>query len=119
MVKGFESVKQLLQQSQSYKFIIGARDLQTTRAAYDKLQYDATKHTISVLPLDLADLKTVKTFAQQTLEYLSKEKLDVLFLNAGMNKAAVGPGLHGSPWCEAYVVNHLCTVTMIDTNGKF
>ena len=47
-------------------------------------------------------------FAQETLENLNKEKLDILFLNAGMNKAAKGPGLNGSPWCEAYLVNHLC-----------
>lgn len=31
-------------------------------------------------------------------------------LNAGMAKAADGPGPHGSKWCEAYVVNHLCEI---------
>lgn len=104
---GFESVKQLLQQSQPCKFIIGARDLKTTKAAFDQVQYDAKTHSVSILPLDLADLRTVKPFAQQTLEALNQDRLDILFLNAGMNKAATGPGLHGSKWCEAYVVNHL------------
>ncbi|KAK9785038.1 putative Short-chain dehydrogenase/reductase [Seiridium cardinale] len=104
---GFEAVKQLLQQSQPYKFIIGARNLQTTQAAFDKVEYDATTHSVSILPLDLADLRTIKPFAQRTLETLEKDKIDILFLNAGMNKAADGPGLHGSKWCEAYLVNHL------------
>ncbi|KAK6068435.1 short-chain dehydrogenase [Seiridium cupressi] len=104
---GFEAVKQLLQQSQPYKFIIGARNLQTARAAFDKVEYDATTHSVSILPLDLADLGTVKPFAQRTLKTLEKDKVDILFLNAGMNKAADGPGLHGSKWCEAYLVNHL------------
>lgn len=85
--------------------------MQITRAAFDKVGYDTKTHSISILPPDLADLRTVKSFAQQTLEDLSKNKLDVLFLNAGMNKAAKGPGLHGSPWCESYVINHLCEPT--------
>ncbi|KAJ7447538.1 hypothetical protein B0H11DRAFT_2248269 [Mycena galericulata] len=42
---GFEAVKQLLTQSQSYyKFILGARDTATTQAAYDSLTFDRTKH---------------------------------------------------------------------------
>lgn len=105
-------MKQLLQQAQPYKFIIGARDLQTTQTAFDRLQYDATKHSISILPLNLADLRTVRSFAQRALDVLNQDKLDVLFLNAGMNKAAKGPGLHGSTWCEAYMVNHLCEQSM-------
>lgn len=79
-----------------------------TQTAFDKVHYDAATHNLSVLPLDLANLRSVKSFAQQSLEKLSKDKLDILLLNAGMNKAAKGPGLHGSNWCEAYVVNHLC-----------
>lgn len=61
-----------------------------------------------MLPLELSNLKAVKSFAQQTLEKLGQEKLDYLLLNAGMAKGAQGPGPHGSKWCEPYVVNHLC-----------
>ena len=81
------------------------------------MPYDASTHSVAILPLDLADLRTVKSFAQQSLESLNREKLDVLFLNAGMNKAAVGPGVGGSSWCESYVVNHLCKSTHHEQRG--
>ena len=40
-------------------FIIGARDLQTTRAAYDRVKYNATMHSVLFLPLDLTDLRAI------------------------------------------------------------
>ncbi|KAI0878841.1 hypothetical protein GGS24DRAFT_442271 [Hypoxylon argillaceum] len=104
---GFEAVKQLLQQSQPYKFILGARDPSSTQAAYDGLKYDAGTHSVSIIPLELTNLRGVKSFAQQTLDKLGKDNLDFLFLNAGLNKPATGPGPNGSKWCEALVVNHL------------
>ncbi|KAH6658017.1 hypothetical protein BKA67DRAFT_556960 [Truncatella angustata] len=104
---GFEAIKQLLQQSQSYTFLLGARDITRTQAAYDSLKIDTAKHSVSLLPLDLSNLRAVKSFAQQALDKLGENKLDVLFLNAGMAKAADEPGPHGSKWCESYVVNHL------------
>ncbi|KAF7537499.1 hypothetical protein G7054_g3683 [Neopestalotiopsis clavispora] len=104
---GFEAIKLLLSQSQPHRFILGARDVKGTQAAFDALKVDREKHSISLLPLDLSDLHNVKSFAQQTLEQLGQDKLDFLFLNAGMIKAADGPGPHGSKWCDALVVNHL------------
>ncbi|KAI0127423.1 hypothetical protein BJ170DRAFT_683266 [Xylariales sp. AK1849] len=104
---GFEAVKQLLEQTQPYKFILGARDIRRTQAAFDALKFDARKHSVSVLPLELSDLRGVKTFAQQTLDKLGQDKLDFLFLNAGMSNSAIGPGPHGSKWCDSHVVNHL------------
>jgi len=103
---GFEVVKQLLAQAQPYKFILGARDTESTKKAYDELKFDSGKHSLTVLPLELTDLKGVKTFAQQTLEKLGHDKLDYLMLNAALSKAA-GPGPLKPEWCEAYVVNHL------------
>ena len=105
---GFELVKQLLAQSQPYRFILGARDTKNVEAAYNALKYDSAKHSLSILPLDLSELKGVKSFAQQTLEKLGKDKVDCLLLNAGMVKSGDGPGPHGSKWSEQYVVNHLC-----------
>ncbi|KAI0451546.1 hypothetical protein F5B21DRAFT_516703 [Xylaria acuta] len=95
--QGFETVKQLLQQTQPYRFILGARDLRSTQAAYNGSKYDATMH----------NLRGVKPFAQQTLDKLGNDKLDILFLNAGINKPATGTGPNGSKWREAFVVNHL------------
>ena len=111
-MKGFEAIKQLLEQTQSYKFILGARDTKTTQAAYDRLKYDG-KHSVTLLPLDLSDLKGVGTFARQTLAKLGQDKLDYLFLNAGMVKSATEPGPNGSKWSEPYVVNHLCAHIII------
>ncbi|RYO84238.1 hypothetical protein DL762_005745 [Monosporascus cannonballus] len=104
---GFEVVKQLLAQTQPYRLILGARDTQRTRAALDELKYDSTRHSLTLLPVELSDLKNVKTFAQQTLDALGETNIDYLFLNAGMYKDANGPGPHGSKWSETYLVNHL------------
>ena len=63
---------------------------------------------MTLLPLDLSDLKGVGTFAQQTLAKLGQDKLDFLFLNAAMSKGATDPGPNGSKWSDSYIVNHLC-----------
>ncbi|KAJ5081817.1 hypothetical protein NUU61_010081 [Penicillium alfredii] len=104
---GFEAIKQLLQQSEPYNFILGARSIAKAQAAYTELEFDTAKHTVHVLPLDLADLRSVQGFAQQALAQLGGKRLDYLFLNAGTLDDAKGPGPHGSSWCEGYVVNHL------------
>jgi NAD(P)-dependent dehydrogenase (short-subunit alcohol dehydrogenase family) len=105
---GFELVKQLLGQSQPHKFILGARDTKGVSASFAALNYDTSKHELSVLPLELSDLKGVRTFASQTLENLGKGKVDCLLLNAGMVKSAEEPEAWRSRWSEQYVVNHLC-----------
>jgi hypothetical protein len=79
------------------------------QAAYDGLSYDSKTHSVTLLPLELADLRTVKKFASQTLEKLGSDKLDYLMLNAAVVKSANEPGVNGSKWSEQYVVNHLCT----------
>ncbi|KAI5458612.1 hypothetical protein BGZ63DRAFT_362116 [Mariannaea sp. PMI_226] len=104
---GFEAIKQLLQQSQSYKVILGARNIPNTQEAFDGLKFDRAANTVSILPLDLSDLKGVKSFAEQTLANLGEEKIDYLLLNAGITNSAQKPGPHGSKWCESYIVNHL------------
>jgi NADP-dependent 3-hydroxy acid dehydrogenase YdfG len=101
-------VKQLLAQSQPWRFILGCRDTKAAQAEFDKLSFDRSKHSVTVLPLELSDLKTVKTFTQQTIENLGSTKLDTLMLNAALIKSADAPGPNGSKWCESYIVNHLC-----------
>jgi NAD(P)-dependent dehydrogenase (short-subunit alcohol dehydrogenase family) len=68
---------------------------------------------VTLLPLELNDLRTVKKFASQTLEKLGSDKLDILFLNAALVKSADEPGINGSKWSEQYVVNHLCQQTAL------
>ncbi|KAJ5550583.1 hypothetical protein N7535_001474 [Penicillium sp. DV-2018c] len=104
---GFEAIKQLLQQTQPYRFILGARDTETTRLAYNDLNFDKSKHTVSILPLDLLNLKSVQSFAKQALTELGQNPLNYLFLVAGLASSAEGPGPHGSKWCDSAVVNHL------------
>ncbi|KAK4466571.1 WW domain-containing oxidoreductase [Cladorrhinum samala] len=105
---GFELVRQLLtQQSQAYNFILGARDIPRTQAAYDAIKFDSAKHRVTILPLELADLEITKTFAQQALQSLGQDRVDCLLLNAGMGVGVDKPGRHGSKWCENYIVNYL------------
>ncbi|KAJ1711520.1 short-chain dehydrogenases/reductase [Aspergillus flavus] len=104
---GFEAIKQLLQQSEPYNFILGVRDTVKTQGNYDRIDFDRSKHTITIFPLDLLSLPSVQSFAQKALSQLGDQKLDYLFLCAGMLDSADGPGPNGSPWCSGYVVNHL------------
>ncbi|KAK6857365.1 hypothetical protein PG995_007552 [Apiospora arundinis] len=107
---GFELVKQLLAQTQPYKFILGARDTQRTQAAYDELKFDSSRHSLTVLPVELADLSTVKTFAQQVLQKLKQDDdrpIDYLLLNAAMARQDDAPGPGPSKWSDSYLVNHL------------
>lgn len=62
---------------------------------------------VEVLPLDLADLKGTKTFAEATLKHLGDAKIDHLFLNAAITVPAVA-NPRGYRWCETAVVNHVC-----------
>ncbi|PYI01875.1 short-chain dehydrogenase/reductase [Aspergillus sclerotiicarbonarius CBS 121057] len=104
---GFEAIKQLLQQSEPYNFILGARDTAKVQAEYDSLNYDTAKHTITIYPLDLLSLKSVQSFAEKVLSKLGSKQLAYLFLCAGTLDRAEGSGPNGSQWCEGYVVNHL------------
>lgn len=101
-------MKQLLEQSEPYHFILGARDTKRTQAAYDALGFDSTKHSVHILPLDLKDLRSVQVFVQKALAQLGRHKIDYLFLAAGTLDNAKGPGPNESQWCDGFVVNHLC-----------
>ncbi|KAK3342690.1 hypothetical protein B0H65DRAFT_226603 [Neurospora tetraspora] len=112
---GFHVIKHLLSQtSQPYNFILGARDVSRTQNAYRAAFPESgslAPHSLEILPLELSDLKTVKRFADQTLEKLGEKQqgIDYLLLNAGITNGAgtEKPGPGGSKWCEALVVNHL------------
>lgn len=101
-------MKQLLESSESYNFILGARSTEKAKAAFDDLKYNTAKHTITVLPLDLQDLRSVQVFTQKALTTLGRNRLDYLFLGAGTLDDGEGAGPHGSQWGVGYVVNHLC-----------
>jgi NADP-dependent 3-hydroxy acid dehydrogenase YdfG len=105
---GFELIKQLLTQSQPHKIILGARNTNDVEVAYNNIEFDKTKHSLSIFPLDLSDLKGTKIFAEQTLQNLGNGRVDCLLLNAGMIKSAEEPESWKSKWSEQYVVNHLC-----------
>lgn len=87
---------------------MGARDTKATNEAVEKLQFDRAANAVTVLPLELSDLKGVKTFAQRALEKVGNDKIDYLLMNAGLSKDAKDKGPHGMKWCEAAVVNHFC-----------
>lgn len=103
---GLEAVKQLLQQSQPYRVILGARNTQATEKAYGDISYDKSANQVSILPLELSNLKDVKKFAKETLDRLGKDKIDYLMVNAAISNGSDKPGPNGSKWCEALIVNH-------------
>ncbi|KAI1434996.1 hypothetical protein GGR50DRAFT_359250 [Xylaria sp. CBS 124048] len=106
---GFEAAKQLLAQSQPYNFIIGARHFQETVDAFNGLNYDGRRHDVTILPLQLNDMLSVKEFACDVIRKLSSSRLDYVLLNAatGLGKQVSKRGPHGSRWVEPYLVNHL------------
>ncbi|KAK0632491.1 hypothetical protein B0T14DRAFT_415283 [Immersiella caudata] len=104
---GFELAKQLLVQPQPYKLILGARDVPGTQAAFQSIGFDASKHSLTVLPLELSDLRSTKTFVQLTLETLGSGGVDYLLLNAAVSDGSETPASQGSKWSKAFVVNHL------------
>ena len=101
-------MKQILAKSQPYNIILGARNVSGTQAAYNAVPRGSKEHSLDVIPLELSDLKTVKSFAQQTLARLGSTKVDYLFLNAAISEGAEKLGPNGSKWCESLVVNHIC-----------
>ncbi|KAH8174956.1 short chain dehydrogenase domain-containing protein [Sarocladium implicatum] len=103
---GLEAIKQLLQQPQPYRVILGARNIKATEEAYGGITYDKSAHNVSILPLELSNLRDVKRFASETLEKLGKERIDYLLLNAAISNGSEQPGPHGSKWSEPLIVNH-------------
>ncbi|QUC22867.1 uncharacterized protein UV8b_07108 [Ustilaginoidea virens] len=105
---GFEVLRQLLDRSTPYNIIFGARDREAAIDAVSKLQYDDAANAVTVLPLELSDMKTVRSFAQQVMEKIGPGKIDYLVLNAAIFKGTVeeDEDSYGSRWCEAAVVNH-------------
>lgn len=65
---------------------------------------------MTVLPLELSDLKGTKGFAREVLSLLGageqKKKLDFLLLNAAISGSGQKKGPWG--WNEGLTVNHLC-----------
>ena len=96
---------------------LARRNVKEVRTAYDDLGYDTKRHTITLLPLDLSHLATVKEFAKQTLETLGDRKIDYLMMIAGLSKGAKEPGINGSQLCEPYIVNHLCRLLLHRCHG--
>lgn len=74
---------------------------------YAALAFDTSKHQVTVLPLELSNLRDVRAFAGRALDVVGSETLDYLFLNAAIADGAEKPGPFGSQWCESHVVNHL------------
>lgn len=87
---GFETVKHLL--GKNAKVYLCTRNSDRAKSAIDELKKMNLPGTVEFLPLDLASLKAIKSFADN---YLSKEKtLDMLFNNAGVMNPTVGAETH-------------------------
>jgi len=80
-----------------------------TKKAYDEVEFDERRHSLAVLPLDLSDLRSTRAFAQQTLDTLGPNKVDLLLLNAAISNGSEKAGPRVSKWSETHIVNHLGT----------
>ncbi|KAM3448849.1 hypothetical protein NHJ6243_010056, partial [Beauveria neobassiana] len=108
---GFEALKQLLQAPQPYRVVLGARNPSGMQLSLRDVTFESA-NKVEVLPLDLADLKGTRTFAEATLDAIGDAKIDYLFLNAGITKpAVVNP--RGYRWCESAVVNHVAQFYLV------
>lgn len=96
-----------MQESQPYNIILGARNVAATNTAFEAVKFDKKTHALTVLPLDMADVRNVKPFAQQTLAKLGQTGINYLLLNAAVIKNTEQPALNNSKWCESLVVNHI------------
>lgn len=101
-------MRQLLESPEPYRIIFGARNTGAAQAAYDALSYDRSQNSVTVLPLELNNTRQIKPFVSDVLSKLGGEKLDYVFLCAGITNDAKSPGPYGSQWSEALIVNHLC-----------
>ncbi|KAJ4155543.1 hypothetical protein LMH87_000782 [Akanthomyces muscarius] len=102
---GLEALKQLLQAPQTYRVVTGARNTSGLEQSLKDISFESA-NKVDVLPLDLADLKGTKTFAEDALRKIGDAKIDYLFLNAAITNPAVA-NPRGYRWCESAVVNHV------------
>ncbi|KAF7299780.1 hypothetical protein HMN09_00984000 [Mycena chlorophos] len=106
---GFEAIRQLLGKlpplSLDIDFstvVLGVRDTATTAAAFAGAEVATPVPTL--LPLQLNDVSSVKSFATETLAILGEAPLDYLFLNAASGYTVDHKSKYGD-WCEQYIVN--------------
>ncbi|KAM3511872.1 hypothetical protein MY11210_004490 [Beauveria gryllotalpidicola] len=108
---GFEVLKQLLQAPQPYRVVLGARNPSGMQLSLRDVVFESA-NKIEVLPLDLADLKGTRMFAEATMDAIGDAKVDYLLLNAAITKpAVVNP--RGYRWCESAVVNHVAQFYLV------
>nr|GAT56920.1 predicted protein [Mycena chlorophos] len=106
---GFEAIRQLLGKlpplSLDIDFstvVLGVRDTAATAAAFASAEIATPVPTL--LPLQLNDVSSVKSFAAETLAILGEAPLDYLFLNAASAYTVDHKSRYGD-WCEQYIVN--------------
>ncbi|TQV92908.1 Short-chain dehydrogenase/reductase SDR [Cordyceps javanica] len=108
---GFEALKQLLAAPQPYRVVLGARNTSGMDESLRDTAFEST-NKVEVLPLDLADLKGTRTFAEAALQKIGDAKIDYLFLNAAVTDPAVA-NPRGYRWCESAVVNHVAQFYLV------
>lgn len=80
---GLETVRELAKRNATV--IVGSRSVVKAEAAVQSLESQSgQKLKIQIIPLDLADLASVKSFVQKVQAFLDGRKLDVLINNAGI-----------------------------------
>jgi len=110
---GFETSKALAQKGATT--IMACRNMDKARAALAEIQAEHPNASIEIMPLDLADLASVRQFAA---DFLAKyDRLDLLINNAGIMMVPYGKTVDGFE--RQFGTNHLghfaLTGLLIDT----
>ncbi|KAI8625037.1 putative short chain dehydrogenase/reductase [Xylariaceae sp. FL1651] len=79
---GLETVRLLAQTSPDFEILLGSRSVEKGTKALESLRADAPKGNISLLQIDVTDIKSI-TAAKEQVES-AHGKLDVLINNAGI-----------------------------------
>ena len=95
---------------QGARVVITSRDAAKGEAALQDIRRDSGSEAVGVLPLDLADQRSIRAFADQLLA--TTDRLDVLVNNAGVVMAQRTETVDGFE--TTFGVNHLGTFLLTD-----
>ena len=112
---GLEALKLFVRQSGAASILIGARSSSAGEQAVQQLSTGT--NTVSWLPLDLAALSSVESFAEQLKLKIEGggERPSTVLLNAAVYKTALIRKAGG--WSEEAVVNHFGELKLAQTSA--
>jgi NAD(P)-dependent dehydrogenase (short-subunit alcohol dehydrogenase family) len=104
---GLELIRQIIAQPTPWSITLAARSPSSVTAALSSAPKTDPATHVSIVPIDLRDLATVRTFAASTLSDLGDAKLDYLLLNAGAIGGERPSSEIKNKYSDGMTVNHI------------